>query len=430
MRGRHAEQILEAAIAAADTRHAVEAAVGRLDELRAAEPLHLLAIGKASAAMAAAATATLPRNPVSMLVVLPHGADTRALRTGDAPTTRVLHAAHPVPDASSARAAIEIERQLARVAPDDVVLVLISGGASSLSAAPVHGVGIDEYAETVNMLLRAGADIRELNTVRTHMDRLKGGGMARLTSPARTVGLIVSDVPGNPLDVIASGPLTPCDTAPIDGERILERYELLSAVPESVRDALASGRPQPPDVAHVTTHVVLDNRAAVEGAAAEARRLGYEIRMSIEPVTGSARAAGIRLARKAIAVSRLMHGGSPPVCLLYGGETTVVVTGGGSGGRNQELALAAAIELDGEPCITLGSVGTDGIDGNTDAAGAVAGGSTILCGRRAGVDARDALRENDSYTFFDAAGGLIRTGATGTNVMDVQVVLIDPPASD
>lgn len=421
--------ILNAAIAAADPHQAVKTSVRRLDVLRDAERLHLLAIGKAAAAMAAAALDSLPRAPASTLVVLPRDADPGQFppETANAATLRVLRAAHPVPDASSERAAIQIERQLTGMDSSDTVLVLISGGASSLSAAPAHGVGIGEYAATVHMLMRAGADIRELNTVRTHIDRLKGGGMAQIVSPARAIGLIVSDVAGNPLDVIASGPLTQCASRPIDGLRILEKYELLATAPDSVRRALAADRTLSHEFSHVTTHVVLDNRAAVEGAAGKARRLGYDTRTHFDPVTGSARAAGIRLARRSIALSRLMRRGDTPVCLLYGGETTVAVTGSGMGGRNQELALAAAIELDGEPCITVGSVGTDGIDGPTDAAGAVAGTSTVVNGSRAGVNARDALHENDSYTFFDAAGGLIRTGATGTNVMDVQVVLIDPP---
>lgn len=316
---------------------------------------------------------------------------------------------------------------LTRAKTGDVVLVLISGGASSLCAAPVAGVSIEDYAATANVLMRAGADIHELNTVRTQIDRLKGGGMARLVSPARAVGLIVSDVPGNPLHIIGSGPLTPPAATPADALGILDRYELLPAVPDGVRHALSSARSVAHDFSHVMTRIVLDNRVAVEGAAQEARRLGYEPRIDPAPVTGSAREAGNRLARDAIAHAGRMHHADPPACMLYGGETTVVVTGAGTGGRNQELALSAAVALDGHTRITIGSVGTDGIDGPTDAAGAIADGATVQRGTAAGVNARDALDANDSHTFLDAAEALIRTGATGTNVMDVQVVLVDPP---
>jgi glycerate-2-kinase len=359
-------------------------------------------------------------------------------------------------------AAGQVEGQLTDAADGDIVVVLISGGASSLCAAPAAGITIDEYAGVVDALLDAGADIRELNTVRAHIDRLKGGGMARLAAPARVIGLVVSDVVGSPLDVIASGPLTPSTTTATDATRVLEKYRLWSAVPDSVRRALqsgphdrapgsgsSSGSYEPPsssssasdspppgsgaaDFSHVTTRVVLDNRTAVDGAAREARRLGYGVRVSREAVTGRARRAGTRIARDATAIADRLQHADAPVCVLYGGETTVVVSGAGTGGRNQELVLAAAIELDGDSRITVASLGTDGIDGPTDAAGAAADGGTVARGKRAGLSAGDALENNDSHSFFAVVDGLIRTGPTGTNVMDVQVALIDPatPARD
>lgn len=427
-RAADATRILRAAIAAADPYRAVSSALRDFAELRRALRVHLLAVGKAAGAMAAAALDTLPRAPASALIVVPHADRSWTGRATE--SLRVLHAAHPLPDASSVDAARQIERQLARATAGDVVLVLISGGASALCAAPVDGIGIDDYRAAVAALMRAGADIHELNAVRTHLDRLKGGGMARIAAPARAIGLIISDVPGNPLDIIASGPLTPSRTMPADALDILDRYQLLPEVPAGVRRALSSGPGVVHDFAHVTTRIVLDNRAAVEGAADEARRLGYRPHIREEPVTGSARDAGARLAAAAMAHADHMHHAAEPACRLYGGETTVVVTGPGRGGRNQELALSAALVLDGNTSITIGSVGTDGIDGPTDAAGAVTDGTTVLRGTRAGVNARDALHENDSYAFLEAAGALIHTGATGTNVMDVQVVLIDPPRSN
>lgn len=379
--------------------------------------------------MATAALAALPRAPDSALVVVPHtSADTRVATAGRG--LRVLYAAHPVPDDDSVHAGAQAEDLLRGAADGDVVIVLLSGGASSLCVAPAAGVTIEEYAEVVRSLMLAGADIRELNTVRAHIDILKGGGMARISAPARVIGLIVSDVAGNSLDVIASGPLTPCSTTPRDALRVLEKYELTATVPRSVRSALHAARDDTPaSFSHVSTQIVLDNRAALDGAARAAARLAYDVRITDEPVTGIAREAGRRMAHDALATARALRASDRPVCVLAGGETTVVVSGTGKGGRNQELILAAAIELAGGARVTVGSIGTDGVDGPTDAAGAVADASTIGTAKAAGFDAVEALRDNDSYSLLGAAGSLIRTGATGTNVMDVQVVLIDPPAA-
>jgi glycerate-2-kinase len=311
----------------------------------------------------------------------------------------------------------------------DVVVVLISGGASALCTAPAGTITIRDYAAVVHALLIAGADIRELNTVRAHIDCLKGGGMARLAGPARVLGLIVSDVVGSPLHVIASGPLSPVRTSVGDAVHVLERYGLWADAPETVRRVLtrtpeAAARDVEPDFAHVTLRVIADNHTALAGAADAARRLGYDVRLAAEPVTGHAREAGLRIAQAAIDVAGSLRPGDRPVCLLTGGETTVVVTGSGVGGRNQELVLAAAIALRGIPGITVASLGTDGVDGPTDAAGAIADGDSVARAQSAGLDAALALDNNDSYSFFTRAGGHIVTGPTGTNVIDVQVALV------
>lgn len=425
----HATAILRAAIAAADPGPAVSRAVRVIPGLHQARHIHVLAVGKAGEAMATAALAALPRAPGSALVVVPRtSVETREVTAG--PGLRMLYAAHPVPDDDSVHAGAQAEDLLRGAADGDVVIVLLSGGASSLCVAPAEGMTIDEYAEVVRSLMLAGADIRELNTVRAHIDRLKGGGMARTSAPARVVGLIVSDVVGNPLDVIASGPLTPCSTTPHDALRVLEKYDLTATVPRSVRTVLHAPRDgTPASFSHVSTQIVLDNRAALDGAARAAARLAYDVRITDEPVTGIAREAGRHIARDALATARALRAVDPPVCIVSGGETTVVVSGTGKGGRNQELILAAAIELAGGERVTVGSVGTDGVDGPTDAAGGVADESTIGTAQAAGFDALEALRDNDSYSLLGAAGALLRTGATGTNVMDVQVVLIDPPAA-
>lgn len=454
----HAERILHAAIASADPEPAVTRAVTDAAELQQYRHLHVLAIGKAADAMMRAALRALPRPPDSALTILPHATSTISVTAADRRPSRttlpgtatrsptIVYASHPLPDESSAIAAAQVEAQLGKAAAGDVVLVLLSGGASSLCAAPVPDISIDEYAAVVHALMDAGANIAQVNAVRAHIDRLKGGGMARRIAPARATGLIISDVVGDRVDVIASGPLTPPATAPDEASRVLERFGLWSTAPAGVQRALKSGAhdyrhsrsvPSPShdaavtsadDYRHVTTRIILNNRSALEGAAEEARGLGYDVRIRDEPLTGIARAAGGRVARDAVAATEDLRPGDRALCILYGGETTVVVTGRGTGGRNQELALAAAIALDGTSGITIASVGTDGIDGPTDAAGAVADGDTVQRGRRVGIDAAEALEDNDSHTFFVAAGGVVRTGATGTNVMDVQVALIDGPA--
>jgi glycerate-2-kinase len=429
-RAAHIDLILRAAVAAADPAGPVRTAIAADTAIRRARRVFVLAVGKAARGMAHAGLDALPRRPDAALIVVPH--DTLIDTADTVAGTHVLSAAHPLPDAASVVAAEQITALLEEAADGDVVVVLISGGASALCTAPAGTITIREYAAIVHALLIAGADIRELNTVRAHIDRLKGGGMARLADPARVLGLIVSDVVGSPLHVIASGPLSPVRTSTGDAVRVLERYGLWADAPDTVRRVLtrtgeAAAPDVEPDFAHVTLRVIADNHTAVAGAADAARSLGYDVRVATEPVTGPAREAGLRIAHAAIDVAGSLRPGDRPVCLLTGGETTVVVTGSGLGGRNQELVLAGAIALRGIPGITVASVGTDGVDGPTDAAGAIADGDSVERAERAGLDAALALDNNDSYAFFTRAGGHIVTGPTGTNVIDVQVALVDAP---
>ena len=387
--------ILRAAIDAAQPGPLVERALADANDIDAAAHIFLLAMGKAAVPMAEAAQRVLGARITRSLVIAPHGARSETLR--------VMHAAHPLPDASSVRAAHAAELLLAHANEGDLVLVLISGGASALVAAPEHGITIEQYAACVRDLLHAGADIHELNIVRQHIDSLKGGRMAALAAPAKVLGLVLSDVVGDPLDIIASGPLTPATATPRDAAAVLrkrgvEPMPLLCDTPRT-------------DNAHV--RIIGSNAIARAGAGAHARALGYQTEVLEAPVTGEARDAGRAFARTALA-----RRDRAPFCLLAGGETTVTVAGAGIGGRNQEFALAAALELDGVPEVAIGSIGTDGIDGPTAAAGAIADGSID-------VDAAEtALLNNDAYTFFREHGGLIITGPTGTNVMDVMVAVI------
>jgi glycerate 2-kinase len=281
----------------------------------------------------------------------------------------------------------------------------------------------------VNTLSRAGADIGETNLVRRHLDVLKGGGMAQLAAPARVLGLVLSDVVGDRLDVIASGPLTPDDSAGEDALIVLRRHDALDCCADSIRLALEAV-PRPDRSEHedlserVRVRIIGGNDVAMNGAADRAAELGYTVRRAPAPVTGSAREAGFTLAREAVYLQRT---DTPPICIVAGGETTVAVQGQGKGGRNQELVLAACIALNGAAGITVASIGTDGVDGATDAAGAIADETSLQDAAAAGVDARPVLADNDSFHFFQASNGLIMTGPTGTNVNDVQIALIGVP---
>jgi hydroxypyruvate reductase len=280
---------------------------------------------------------------------------------------------------------------------------------------------------TTDELLRGGADIFELNAVRKHLSALKGGRFAALAYPATVVGLLLSDVIGDPPDVIGSGLTAPDDSTCGDALRILDKYEQRCKIPAQVRRAIERGpeTPKPGDTIFDRVHNVIigSNRLALSAAAAEAKARGYRTLVLSSSMQGEAREiarAHAQILREVIASGNPVR---PPACLLAGGETAVTVRGAGKGGRNQEFALAAAIDLEGCPnCLVL-SAGTDGTDGPTDAAGALATGDTILRARLMGLDAAKSLAGNDSYCFFDSLGDLIRTGPTGTNVMDIHLML-------
>jgi glycerate-2-kinase len=339
-------------------------------------------------------------------------------------------AAHPVPDARCEVAAREAMALVERARAEDVLLALLSGGASSLLACPAPGLELADLAEATRRLLAAGAEIEELNAVRKHLSALAGGRLARRARPRRVEVLLISDVPGDRLDVIASGPFAPDPTTYRDALAALSARGLERELPERVRAHLAAGArgereetPKPGDsaLARVRHTVLATNRTAVEAARRAAERRGLRAEVLEGVLRGEAREA----ARALVARARAARGPSP-ACLVAGGETSVTVRGPGRGGRSQELALAAALELDEGAPTALLAAGTDGSDGPTDAAGAYADESTLQRARRAGLDARAALDANDAYAFFAAEGGLFRTGSTRTNVMDLALLRVDP----
>lgn len=411
----------------------LEAALDR--PLRSFDHITVLGAGKASMALAGSLERHLAGLPFDGTVTVPHGySDTFPTHLAPPRFIRIREAGHPLPDSRGLDAAMEALLWATARGRRDLLLAVLSGGGSALWPAPARGLSLDEKLAVTRLLLRSGADIQELNTVRKHLSAIKGGHLARAAAPATVLTLLVSDVVGNEPSVIASGPTAPDPSTFQDAVSILRRYEIWDEIPAGARSLLDQGRqgnleetPKPGDPAfeHVSTVLLGSNRMALEGAAAEARSRGYETRIVTDSLSGEARVVGERLAHAALRAARTASG---PLCLLWGGETTVTVTGDGTGGRNQELALAAALALeDRDENVLLLSAGTDGIDGPTDAAGAWVTPHSAPEARSAGVEPEHYLADNNAYRFFDRVGGLLRTGPTHTNVMDIQIALIRPP---
>lgn len=399
------------------------------------ERVLICAAGKAAVPMAAAAIRVLGDDLVAQhrlggVVVTKYGH-----ATGHAlpPAVRVLETGHPIPDGAGLLAGSAVIELLASATATDLVLVLLSGGASALLPAPADGLTLEDLQSTTDLLLRAGATIVELNAVRKHLSRIKGGQMARLAAPARLLVLVLSDVVGDPLDVIASGPTAPDPTTYAEALAILQRYGVLAHVPEAVARALRAGAegrrletPKPGDALFDSvTHVLVgSNRLATEAAVRQARSMGYNSLLLTTFVEGEAR----EVAKVAVALAKGVrahgHPVDAPACLVWGGETTVTVRGDGKGGRNQELALSAALGIAGLDGVAVLALATDGSDGPTDAAGAVVDGNTVRRARSLGLDPYAALANNDAYTLLNATGDLLKLGPTGTNVNDILIALV------
>jgi hydroxypyruvate reductase len=316
---------------------------------------------------------------------------------------------------------------------DDLLICLISGGASALTPAPAAPVTLTGKQRTTELLLRSGAGIHEINTVRKHLSEFKGGQLARLAAPATVLSLLLSDVTGDDLDVIGSGPTVPDRSTFEDAVEVMRRRGIWKRIPAGVRARLEQGlagkiaetpKPGSPIFRRVRNIVVGSNRQAIAAAQREAKELGYHAMILSSVMEGEAReVAGVHAA----IAKEILASGHPlrrPACVISGGETTVTLRGHGKGGRNQEFVLSAAAAIAGLRGVAILSGGTDGTDGPTDAAGAIATGSTIERASAAGLDWRTSLDRNDSYHFFDPLGDLIRTGPTRTNVMDVRVILV------
>ncbi len=386
--------------------------------------------GKASGYMAEEVERLLGKRITSGLVTIPDYLKPR-------PQSRRIKyhpATHPVPTRKGLQGVLSMLELVKNVSQSDLVIVLLSGGGSALMPLPARGTSLQDEGQVTSLLLKSGASIQEINAVRKHLSQIKGGRLAERLYPATVLSLIISDVVGDRLDAIASGPTTPDTTTYSDAEKVLVKYDLWSRIPASARKVIKEGlggsiadTPKKGDRAFRLAHnlIVGSNGESCFTAAAAMRKAGYSTLTLSTQITGEAREVGRILG--SIINDAKNHGLPipPPAALVVGGETTVAVRGKGKGGRNQELALAAAITMSGSKRVAMASLATDGVDGQTDAAGAIADGTTVARGRELRMDPDDYLNNNNCYSYFLKLGDLIRTGPTGTNVNDVMVLAAD-----
>jgi glycerate-2-kinase len=342
---------------------------------------------------------------------------------------------HPLPSEKGVSGVKKMLKLVRSRAQHDFIICLLSGGSSALMPLPVEGVSLQDKQKVTQLLLESGANIDELNSVRKHLSQIKGGRLAERAYPATMLSLILSDVVGDRLDVVGSGPTAPDTTTFADARDVLVKRSLWDKVPAQVRKVLVDGtkgrlqetqKPGSRSFDRVHNIVIGSNKDSRSAAARELRKIGYEAMILPNEIKGEARNAGMGLASLLVEVTSGRSTHRLPYAIVAGGETTVRVRGNGLGGRNQELALSAAITLSGSKNVAIASIGTDGMDGPTDAAGAIADGETVPRGRKLGLVAEDFLEDNDSYSFFKKLSDLIITGPTGTNVNDIAVGLARP----
>ena len=398
----------------------------------ATKPVRVAAFGKAAMALAGVVEQHAGTERVEGLAVVPWGYRTTLPDFAPMPqSVEIVDGGHPLPTEASARAACRLLDLASSCTADDTLLILISGGGTALTSAPAGDLHVDDLRATYTHLMHAGVGIHDTNVVRKHLTQVGGGQLAKAAAPAAVVALVVSDVPGDDPSTIASGPTVPDASTYADALRVLYRNDLWHTVPSAVRTHLADGahgrRPETPDASHTCfdrtrTTLIGTNQTALSALRTEAEARGYTVRSVETGVEGEARDVGARIARRVCEADA-----NTPTCWVWGGETTVTVTGDGTGGRNQEVALGAALELDGatRPAVVL-SGGTDGIDGPTDAAGAWATPTTVAQAEHQGIDPSARLANNDAYAVFDALNALLRPGPTHTNVMDVGLALTTP----
>jgi glycerate 2-kinase len=434
---KNAEAIFQAGVEAVNPILAVKKHVALQDDrltvgdqvynLAEYDGIYVIGTGKASAAMAQAVEELLGERLKGGVVNVKYG------HSFPLNKIKVNEAGHPVPDEAGFHGTEEIIQLLKKTEKNDLVLFLISGGGSALLPYPAEGVTLEEKQRVTRCLLEVGACIHEINAVRKHLSRVKGGRLAKLAHPSTLISLVLSDVIGDDLDTIASGPTVPDSSTFDDCLKIIEKYQMREKIPVSVVELLEKGArgeaeetPKAGDPAFQRTQnlVIASNILAVQAAKRKAEELGYKSLILSTFVEGETK----EVARVHAAVAKeILQTGNPvprPACVISGGETTVTIRGKGLGGRNQEFVLAAAIDIDGLENVVILSGGTDGTDGPTDAAGAIADGMTKNRALEKGMTAEQYLQENDSYHFFELLGDLLITGPTHTNVMDLRLVMV------
>jgi len=396
-------------------------------DLRRFKHVYVVGGGKASGSMAEALEQILSEHITDGFINIPRGTKHKTK------VIKLHETSHPIPDETGVEGTRRILEIAEKAGENDLVICLISGGGSSLMPLPRGDISIVDKKKITEALLKCGATINEINTVRKHISDFKGGWLAKKAYPATVLNLILSDVIGDPLDFIASGPTVPDSTTFHEAVKILKKYELWNTVPESIRKVLSDGEkgliPETPKAddqvfKKVFTVVVGNNRFASLAACESLRSNGLNTLLLTSTLEGEARHVGTVLASIAREISISQNPVSKPAGIVAGGETTVTVKGKGLGGRNQEIALSAALKLEGMNGVVLASLSTDGVDGPTDAAGAIVDGKTLERAANKGLNPEEFLAENNSYNFFSELGDLIFTGPTGTNVNDVSVIIV------
>jgi len=390
--------------------------------------VYVIGFGKAAAAMAKGVESVLGDDLKQGIINVKYGhLDDVSHRI------KINEAAHPMPDEAGVAGATEIINFLKQRGEGDLVFCVISGGGSAIFPLPCEGITLAEKQETTRQLLSCGADIKEINTIRKHISRVKGGQLARVAYPATLVTLILSDVIGDPLDSIASGPTVADRSSFQECQMILDKYRLAGKIPKAVETHLQKGaagkipdtpKEGDPSFSRTYNFIIGSNWEAVQSAQRCAENLGYHTLVLSTFIEGETK----DVARVHAAIAKeIKKTGNPiaaPACIISGGETTVTLRGEGLGGRNQEFVLAAAMDIKSMTDVVMLSAGTDGTDGPTDAAGAIADGVTVFRSESMGFNALDHLQRNDAYTYFNALGDLIKTGPTNTNVMDIRLLLV------
>ena len=436
--GAELAQIMAAGIRAVDAENAVRANLrlendclligGKNFDLSKIERILVVGAGKAGAAMAKATDEILGERINAGLVIVKDGHAAQ----NNYGKIEIFEAAHPVPDERGAVNSENLKSLVSDLNEQDLVLVLISGGGSAVSTLPSENITLSDLQSLTAQLLRCGANISEINCLRKHLTILSGGGLAQIAFPAQVCSLIISDVVGSPLDVIASGMTAPDSTFFADAWAILEKYKLIADTPDSIKTHLQKGienkiaeTPKADSEVwqNVSNLIIADNRTAAESAAETARMFGFETKILTNSLEGEAREVGKMIAQ--IAKEKSSENLDKPFLLIAGGETTVTIRGDGKGGRNQELALSAVEDLSGIENAILATLATDGGDA-TDAAGAIVNGKTLAKASEKDLIPADFLARNDSYNFFEPLGALFKTGATLTNVNDLLFLLITP----